>query len=152
MSSRQRPKRETSSDSLSSLSDVHFLDQLMAPPPPRSTRPRRPSTATGQPSTTSQPAPPPPATTSPASASKKRKHPSTSDPHYDDLFGPTPSSPSAEVIDLVDTDKAPPAPSKPPPPKNEIRLSAFQCVICMDDVTNLTVTHCGTSPPPRRDG
>lgn len=26
---------------------------------------------------------------------------------------------------------------------NRIKLAAFQCVICMDDVTNLTVTHCG---------
>lgn len=24
-----------------------------------------------------------------------------------------------------------------------VKLSAFQCVICMDDATNLTVTHCG---------
>ena len=28
-------------------------------------------------------------------------------------------------------------------PDTSIKLSAFQCVICMDDVTNLTVTHCG---------
>lgn len=28
-----------------------------------------------------------------------------------------------------------------------IKLSAFQCVICMDDATNLTVTHCGTFWP-----
>jgi hypothetical protein len=28
---------------------------------------------------------------------------------------------------------------------NRIKLVAFQCVICMDDVSSLTVTHCGTS-------
>lgn len=125
-----RPKRETSSDSPSS---AHFLDHLMAPPPPRATRSGRPSTTA-------------PATTSPSSApSKKRKQPD--DPHFDDLFGPLPAAADEDVIDLVDTDVVPP-PLKPPPPKNEIRLSAFQCVICMDDVTNLTVTHCGTSPSP----
>lgn len=127
-----RPKRETSSDSLSS---AHFLDRLMAPPPPRSSRSGRPSTTNPSSSTTTAP-------------SKKRKQPD--DPNHDDLFGPLPASPS-EIIDLVDTD-IPPLASKPPPPKNEIRLSAFQCVICMDDVTNLTVTHCGTPSPPPPDG
>ncbi|KAL2205082.1 hypothetical protein CC79DRAFT_1370900 [Sarocladium strictum] len=29
-----------------------------------------------------------------------------------------------------------------PTKDNRIKLAAFQCVICMDDVTNLTVTHC----------
>ncbi|PHH59732.1 hypothetical protein CDD81_2626 [Ophiocordyceps australis] len=32
--------------------------------------------------------------------------------------------------------------SKPEPDKR-IKLASFQCVICMDDVTALTVTHCG---------
>lgn len=52
-----------------------------------------------------------------------------------------------KVIDLVDKDEVPeeaPEP-KPEPPKedNTVKLGAFQCVICMDDVTDLTVTHCG---------
>lgn len=28
-----------------------------------------------------------------------------------------------------------------------VRLSELQCVICMDDMSNLTVTHCGESSP-----
>ncbi|KAK3357591.1 hypothetical protein B0T25DRAFT_163916 [Lasiosphaeria hispida] len=46
-------------------------------------------------------------------------------------------------VDLADTEKVPDTLLNPLKPKNEIKLSAFQCVICMDDVTNLTVTHCG---------
>jgi hypothetical protein len=32
---------------------------------------------------------------------------------------------------------------KEAPPDNRTKLSAFQCVICMDDVKILTLTHCG---------
>jgi hypothetical protein len=32
---------------------------------------------------------------------------------------------------------------KKPEDDKRVKLSAFQCVICMDDVTTLTVTHCG---------
>ncbi|OAA62037.1 zinc finger, ring-type containing protein [Niveomyces insectorum RCEF 264] len=37
------------------------------------------------------------------------------------------------------------APPLPGPPENvkRVKLATFQCVICMDDATNLTVTHCG---------
>ncbi|KAL8304480.1 hypothetical protein RB601_007185 [Gaeumannomyces tritici] len=47
----------------------------------------------------------------------------------------------ADIIDLVDDDVPPP----PPKPKsaNQVKLSNMQCSICMDDMTNLTVTHCG---------
>jgi E3 ubiquitin-protein ligase RNF5 len=31
--------------------------------------------------------------------------------------------------------------------KNTVKLGTFQCVICMDDVTDLTVTHCGMFVP-----
>lgn len=31
--------------------------------------------------------------------------------------------------------------------KNWTRLAAFQCAICMDSATNLTVTHCGMFTP-----
>ncbi|KAK1756137.1 hypothetical protein QBC47DRAFT_181024 [Echria macrotheca] len=47
-----------------------------------------------------------------------------------------------ETINLVDTDEVPAA-KKLKKSADEIRLGAFQCVICMDDVTDLTVTHCG---------
>jgi hypothetical protein len=48
---------------------------------------------------------------------------------------------AGEVIDLVDREDIP----IPEPPKedNSIKLGKFQCVICMDDCTDLTVTHCG---------
>jgi len=46
------------------------------------------------------------------------------------------------VMDLSNTDKVPLQLSRPKP-KNEVKLSAYQCVICMDDVSGLTVTHCG---------
>ncbi|EFQ24912.1 hypothetical protein CGRA01v4_06831 [Colletotrichum graminicola] len=47
-----------------------------------------------------------------------------------------------EVIDLADTNEVP-EDLKAPKDDNRVKISAFQCVICMDDVTALTVTHCG---------
>ncbi|KAM7193290.1 hypothetical protein V8F20_008485 [Naviculisporaceae sp. PSN 640] len=46
------------------------------------------------------------------------------------------------VVDLADTETVPESILKQKP-KNEVKLSTFQCVICMDDCTDLTVTHCG---------
>lgn len=46
-----------------------------------------------------------------------------------------------EVVDLVDKEEVPEI--RPQKPKNYVKLSALNCVICMDDVTDLTVTHCG---------
>ncbi|KAF5017966.1 hypothetical protein F66182_10075 [Fusarium sp. NRRL 66182] len=46
------------------------------------------------------------------------------------------------TIDLTETNEVPEG-SEKPEKDNRIKLSAFQCVICMDDCTNLTVTHCG---------
>ena len=52
-----------------------------------------------------------------------------------------------DMIDLTEPNKVPEELAKPSeePPKNDNRtkLSAFQCAICMDDATALTVTHCG---------
>lgn len=62
----------------------------------------------------------------------------------DDVFG----SDGFQIIDLANTEEVPTSILTPPKPKKHIRLSAFQCVICMDDVTDLTVTHCGTSTGP----
>ncbi|KAH8674114.1 hypothetical protein BX600DRAFT_226325 [Xylariales sp. PMI_506] len=47
-----------------------------------------------------------------------------------------------DVLDLTNPEAAV---ASPPKPKvdNRVKLSKFQCVICMDDVANLTVTHCG---------
>ncbi|OHW93518.1 slx8 protein [Colletotrichum incanum] len=47
-----------------------------------------------------------------------------------------------EVIDLADANEVP-EDLKHPKEDNRVKISAFQCVICMDDVTALTVTHCG---------
>ncbi|KAK3375487.1 putative SLX8 protein, partial [Podospora didyma] len=58
----------------------------------------------------------------------------------DDEFG---ADDDIKVVDLVDAVEVPDSIRAPKPPNNEVKLSAFQCVICMDDVTDLTVTHCG---------
>lgn len=47
------------------------------------------------------------------------------------------------VVNLADTETVPESVLKQQKPKNEVKLSTFQCVICMDDCTDLTVTHCG---------
>ncbi|ODA82560.1 hypothetical protein RJ55_01067 [Drechmeria coniospora] len=66
----------------------------------------------------------------------------------DDLFGENEHAKSkADVgelatIDLTSTNEVPEELTKPAT-DNRVKLSAFQCVICMDDVTTLTVTHCG---------
>lgn len=57
----------------------------------------------------------------------------------DDAFG----SDDLQIIDLANTEEVPASLRAPPKPKNYTRLSTFQCVICMDNVTDLTVTHCG---------
>ena len=59
----------------------------------------------------------------------------------DDVFG----SDDLQIIDLANTEEVPASVRVPPKPKNYTRLSTFQCVICMDNVTGLTVTHCGWS-------
>jgi hypothetical protein len=49
------------------------------------------------------------------------------------------------VVDLTDPTTATENLKASPEPKEDarVKLSAFQCVICMDNVTTLTVTHCG---------
>lgn len=51
-----------------------------------------------------------------------------------------------DIIDLAGSNEAPEE-VKVPKEDNRVKLSAFQCVICMDDVTALTVTHCGMCEP-----
>jgi E3 ubiquitin-protein ligase RNF5 len=54
------------------------------------------------------------------------------------------------VIDLVDKTELPAEIlNSQEKSKNHVRLSTFDCVICMDSVKDLTVTHCGkpTSSP-----
>ncbi|KAH8169714.1 zinc finger, c3HC4 type (RING finger) domain-containing protein [Sarocladium implicatum] len=66
----------------------------------------------------------------------------------DDLFGDPPPRITESVVDdmpAIDLTAATEVPDelKEPVRDNRIKLAAFQCVICMDDVTSLTVTHCG---------
>ena len=63
------------------------------------------------------------------------------------MFGESSPAPQAkeedlEVLDLSKADEVPKELQKPAI-DNRVKLSKFQCVICMDDVSNLTVTHCG---------
>lgn len=65
--------------------------------------------------------------------------------HEDDPFAessPAPQGDDDDVLDLTGTDELPAEPQLPPV-DNRVKLSKFQCSICMDDATGLTVTHCG---------
>jgi E3 ubiquitin-protein ligase RNF5 len=54
-----------------------------------------------------------------------------------------------EIIDLLGSDDVAPLPvPRPPKEDNMVKLGKFQCVICMDDCTDLTVTHCGMASSP----
>lgn len=54
----------------------------------------------------------------------------------------TPLPDDCHTIDLTEANDVPDQ-LKPPAEDNRVKLSGFQCVICMDDATTLTVTHCG---------
>lgn len=70
----------------------------------------------------------------------------------DDLFGDSlvsqdgaaDTSEDMTTIDLTEANEVPEDLRKPDV-DNRIKISKFQCVICMDDATTLTVTHCGKS-------
>ncbi|KAK0646664.1 hypothetical protein B0T16DRAFT_291275, partial [Cercophora newfieldiana] len=47
------------------------------------------------------------------------------------------------VIDLSTTEEVPASLQEPEKPKNDTKIAKFQCVICMDDTSTLTATHCG---------
>lgn len=68
----------------------------------------------------------------------------------DDIFEDTPARRQAEATEVgsppaLDLTKATEVPEelRAPVQDNRTKLKTFQCVICMDDVTALTVTHCG---------
>lgn len=76
----------------------------------------------------------------------------------DSLFGEDPTQPPAVVTDevkaqedltTIDLTEATEVPEelRKPEVDNRVKISAFQCAICMDDVNNLTVTHCGKVLP-----
>jgi hypothetical protein len=64
----------------------------------------------------------------------------------DSLFGDSKSL-LVEDYTTIDLTEATDVPEELKKPKvdNRTKLSGFQCVICMDDVTGLTLTHCGKS-------
>ncbi|PNY24019.1 Helicase-like transcription factor [Tolypocladium capitatum] len=75
--------------------------------------------------------------------SKPLAWPQSSD---DDIFGDNNlDNADLEELTTIDLTEATEVPEelKKPEVDNRIKISAFQCVICMDDVTTLTVTHCG---------
>ncbi|KAF5681043.1 e3 ubiquitin ligase complex slx8-rfp subunit slx8 [Fusarium heterosporum] len=92
-------------------------------------------------------------TVSSRSPSRQKKTPAPSkDMEIEELFGPSPTrtlvdleakEEEIDTVDLTETNEVP-EDLKTPEKDNRIKLAAFQCVICMDDCVNLTVTHCGT--------
>lgn len=131
--------KEESRDNLTSSSPVP-----MALPP---TRKRRRSTPAGGATSASN------ARRSSASQASKSikteaKRPSS---RGDDtcVFGSSPPPAfhsDEEVLDLTEVNEVS-ANQKKIEADRRVKLSKFQCVICMDDVSNLTVTHCGKSRP-----
>ncbi|KAK4106051.1 hypothetical protein N658DRAFT_393638, partial [Parathielavia hyrcaniae] len=74
----------------------------------------------------------------PSAPKRKRETDEDMDLFGDDLFG------GAEVVDLVDTDEIPTSIlGSQENAKKFVKLSSFDCVICMDSAKDLTVTHCG---------
>jgi hypothetical protein len=56
------------------------------------------------------------------------------------------SAAGEDIVNLVDKDEwEPPTAPEPPNKDNWIKLGTFQCSICLDNATNITVTHCGMS-------
>jgi hypothetical protein len=100
------------------------LAAQLSPPAPRTTR--RSTSRSVQPEQA-------------ASGSKRKREPDLDD----DLFGDG-SFNDQEVVDLVDKDEVPvEILNSQEKKKNYTRMSTFDCVICMDSVKDLTVTHCG---------
>ncbi|KAJ4192181.1 RING-type domain-containing protein [Fusarium falciforme] len=68
----------------------------------------------------------------------------------EEVLGPKPPRSPIDVepisdlttIDLTETNDVP-EDLKKPEKDDRVKIAAFQCVICMDDAANLTVTHCG---------
>lgn len=67
------------------------------------------------------------------------------DNDLDSLFDGDGDSGGVELYDLTKSDDGVPKDLFQPVKDNSIRLSTFECVICMDAATNLTVTCCGMS-------
>jgi hypothetical protein len=88
--------------------------------------------------------------TRPSSRQKKSSAPKK-EMDVEELFGSSPpprafvdleANEDYDTVDLTETNEVPDDIEKPEK-DNRVKLAAFQCVICMDDCINLTVTHCG---------
>lgn len=75
-------------------------------------------------------------------------------PDSDDLFGSDPFGDVEDELKMFDLTKddirpgelvVPGKPKQKEEEDNRIRLAKFECIICMDNASNLTVTHCGMS-------
>ncbi|KAL4724948.1 hypothetical protein ACLX1H_008395 [Fusarium chlamydosporum] len=86
----------------------------------------------------------------PASRQKKTSAPKK-EMDIEELFGSSPpprplvdleANDEYDTVDLTETNEVLEDIEKPEK-DDRIKLAAFQCVICMDDCSNLTVTHCG---------
>ncbi|KAI1417666.1 hypothetical protein F5Y13DRAFT_151554 [Hypoxylon sp. FL1857] len=60
----------------------------------------------------------------------------------DELFNETTNTDAHETIDLSNAAEVPKE-LMAPGVDNRVKIGNFQCVICMDDASHLTVTHCG---------
>lgn len=67
------------------------------------------------------------------------------DNDHDSIFDGDGDSGGVELYDLTTSDDGVPKELFQPVKDSSIRLSSFECVICMDAATNLTVTCCGMS-------
>ncbi|KAK8140387.1 hypothetical protein PG984_000453 [Apiospora sp. TS-2023a] len=125
--------------------DINLLSSSpapMGPPPTASTRKRRRSSATNASASNRR--------TSVSNSQRPVRRSRGSARHASpdgSVFGESSPAPQAkeedlEVLDLSKADEVPKELQKPAI-DNRVKLSKFQCVICMDDVSNLTVTHCG---------
>ncbi|KAL2270359.1 hypothetical protein VTJ83DRAFT_2543 [Remersonia thermophila] len=84
--------------------------------------------------------PAPPAT--PTATAKRKREDDDNDDDLPALAGD--KLDGIEVVDLVDRDEVPAElAAEQEAGKNYVRLSTLDCVICMDNVKDLTVTHCG---------
>ncbi|KAI1857884.1 uncharacterized protein JN550_012959 [Neoarthrinium moseri] len=116
----------------------------MAPPPPRTRkRSRTSATPTGTSSATSRRLSTSSGKPRPVKTLKStRKAPATHDDVFETSSVADKEDDDEDILDLTGTNEVPEQLLQPKV-DNRVKLSKFQCVICMDDVSGLTVTHCG---------
>ncbi|KAK6069979.1 hypothetical protein SCUP234_10394 [Seiridium cupressi] len=132
------PKMERDGESLSGIDPT----TPMAPPPSR----KRRAAATGTPRASSR-RPSVSTKTRPVKPLPSKRKASKQEDDDDDLFGDSSSvfgkdEGDDEVLDLTGTNEVP-AELLKPKVDNRVKLNKFQCSICMDNISGLTVTHCG---------